>query len=163
MKVFAIYKNENTNEFNAVKKGFSWPGFFFGWIWAFVKGLAGIGALLLLWVIISNIIVYSGQDESASIIISIIGLVIAIIVGSKGNSWREKKLIEKGFKYIDDITSNSPDVAISLFIQKQEQSTPTKASTDDVVIKLEKLSKLKEKGILTEEEFLTQKKKILDV
>lgn len=38
----------------------------------------------------------------------------------------------------------------------------TKAASDDIVSILEKLARLKEKGVLTEEEFETQKRKLLD-
>jgi hypothetical protein len=41
------------------------------------------------------------------------------------------------------------------------QSGESKSGGDDVVSKLEKLAALKEKGILTDEEFSTQKAKIL--
>ena len=40
-------------------------------------------------------------------------------------------------------------------------SAPKEVDTDDVISKLERLAKLKEQGILTEEEFLVQKAKIL--
>jgi len=48
---------------------------------------------------------------------------------------------------------------------KEHASAPTPhtaVSSDDVISKLEKLANLKERGILSEEEFLEQKKKILN-
>ena len=35
MEKYAVY--DRRGELEAVKRGWSWPGFFFSWIWAFVK------------------------------------------------------------------------------------------------------------------------------
>ena len=51
MKTFKIYEHPAGNR-EAVKQGWSWPGFFFGPIWAFVKKMWGLGGVLLLVVII---------------------------------------------------------------------------------------------------------------
>lgn len=40
---------------------------------------------------------------------------------------------------------------------------PSDSETDDTLTKLERLAKLKQEGVLTEEEFVAQKRKILDV
>lgn len=45
---------------------------------------------------------------------------------------------------------------------KNEESRLSKSLTDDKLARLEKLANLKEQGILTEDEFLEEKKKILD-
>ena len=45
---------------------------------------------------------------------------------------------------------------------KKTESSVNTSSEDDVVSKLERLAALKEKGILTDEEFLEQKTKILN-
>ena len=45
--------------------------------------------------------------------------------------------------------------------ESQNASAPLSQSSDDVVSKLERLAALKEKGILTDEEFAEQKAKIL--
>ena len=38
MKAFAVYQHP-THGFEAVKRGFSWPAFFFGVIWMLIKKL----------------------------------------------------------------------------------------------------------------------------
>jgi len=45
--------------------------------------------------------------------------------------------------------------------QESKSITPSSQECDDVISKLERLAKLKEKGILTDDEFLQQKAKIL--
>jgi hypothetical protein len=45
MKTFKVFRHP-TLGFQAVKEGFSWPGFFFGPIWAFAKKLWGYAFLI---------------------------------------------------------------------------------------------------------------------
>ncbi|MEM0111894.1 MAG: DUF2628 domain-containing protein, partial [Candidatus Parvarchaeota archaeon] len=47
MKTYNIYKHP-LGDIKAVKVGWSWPAFFFTWIWAFVKGLYVVGVILLI-------------------------------------------------------------------------------------------------------------------
>ena len=47
--------------------------------------------------------------------------------------------------------------------KKPEPSAPAQAATLDVASQLEKLAGLKEKGLLTQEEFDSQKKKLLEM
>ena len=54
------------------------------------------------------------------IIVAFVGFVIQIIVGSKGNGWREGKLLQRELKFIEEIPSNSPNDAIAQFYQKNK-------------------------------------------
>jgi len=42
MNQYNIYTNPQ-REMEAVKQGWSWPAFFYGCIWAFIKGMWGLG------------------------------------------------------------------------------------------------------------------------
>ena len=42
MKQYKVYKHPSGST-EAVKQGWSWPGFFFGFIWAMVKKMWGLG------------------------------------------------------------------------------------------------------------------------
>jgi hypothetical protein len=53
------------------------------------------------------------------------------------------------------------DAAQDEFDEEQEQTPPAGGISDDVIDQLTKLADLKEKGILTEEEFEAQKQKLL--
>src|SRR5690349_18286742 len=92
---FDIFKN-SAGQFQAVKHGFSWPGFFFHWIWALVSRLWLIGiiflvldlALTLLWLELSSRIVF----------VVVLGrLAIHTTVGLKGNSWKAHALENRGY------------------------------------------------------------------
>lgn len=65
-------------------------------------------------------------------------------------TWNQSQMPTKVFQYIGNFLN-------------QRQQAPAKASTseDDLISKLERLSALRDKGILTDEEFQAQKAKIL--
>ena len=42
MNHYKIYENQQRMQ-EVVKIGFSWPGFFFSWLWCFIKGLVSLG------------------------------------------------------------------------------------------------------------------------
>jgi len=46
VKTFRIFNNPTTGEWDAVKKGFSWPALLFGFFWAFTRDLWWYGAAL---------------------------------------------------------------------------------------------------------------------
>ncbi|MCY4487204.1 MAG: DUF2628 domain-containing protein [Deltaproteobacteria bacterium] len=48
MKKFSILRHA-TSGYEVVKNGWSWPAFFFTWIWAFVKKLWLIGVIVFLF------------------------------------------------------------------------------------------------------------------
>ena len=62
-----------------------------------------------------------------------------------------KKMYDQEFEKGKDYASN---------LEKEKKAAPS--SSDDIIARLEKLAQLKEKGILTDEEFETQKQKLLE-
>jgi len=71
-----------------VKQGWSWPGFFFTWIWALIKSLWSVGLIAF------GVQLLVSYDPALS---SIVGLVVMIVFGANGNDWREKDLVSKGY------------------------------------------------------------------
>jgi hypothetical protein len=113
LKTISIYQHAQKG-FRAVKTGFSWPGFFFMWIWAFTRGLIGTGALLfLIW--LASLGLYMLAVMSAfdfmGIVYFFVWLVNAVIVGLCGNSWQANSLIKKGYKHVDTVHASSPRAA----------------------------------------------------
>jgi hypothetical protein len=121
MKTYRIFVNpQGTSE--AVKKGWSWPGFFFNIIWALVKKMWVLGGVLLfvsigLGFIEGTIEVSYGKEAASGInaLASILNLVVAVIFGVYGNKWREKNLQSRGYKYQDTIAAQNPEAAIALW------------------------------------------------
>lgn len=120
MKEFKIYQHP-TGKQEAVKQGWSWPGFFFGPIWALVKKLWGLGAVLLVIVLLLSAV---PVETEVGMLTTLIMLVIYIVCGVNGNSWREKNLRSRGYEHLDTVSAANPDGAIAVFLKgRQENST----------------------------------------
>jgi hypothetical protein len=128
MKTYEIYTSP-IGGIEAVKKGWSWPGFFFSWIWAFVKKLHGLGAGILIVGLILHI-----ASPPLGLVFDII---IGIWLGSSGNDMRAANLKKRGFKFADFISAQSPEGAMASFIQEkksQKQEAATEAHTDNAPV-----------------------------
>lgn len=113
MKEFKIYQHP-TGKQKAVKQGWSWPGFFFGPIWALVKKMWGIGAGLLVAIIILSI--FPAESELGALA-SLIMLVLYIVCGVNGNKWRESNLVSRGYDHVNTISASNPEGAIALHMK----------------------------------------------
>jgi hypothetical protein len=113
MQNYNIYKN-SVGIYEAVKGGWSWPGFFFTWIWCFVKKINSIGVGLLIYYMITWFIPIGEMD----ILLFFISLGINIWLGSSGNKMRKTNLIKRGFQFQGSVISSNPDAAISEFANK---------------------------------------------
>lgn len=189
MKTFDVYESkEGTLE--AVKKGWSWPGFFFTWIWCFVKGLGGTG-LTILFIIFFDIWIYDSYSVNHSrsgwspeppsspplafVIVSyLLPLLVAFWLGFKGNRKRKNKLLEYGYKLKKTVKATNPENAIAFALNKKIDNALNKkndnshpksktSSTMSDLDQLERLFDMKKKGIITDEEFEKKKKQILNL
>lgn len=130
MKTYKIYSSPQGQN-DAVKQGWSWPGFFFSIIWALIKKMWVLGFSLLVLFLVLGFIegaieVSSGEDAALGMaaITGFLNLIIAIIFGINGNKWREKKLISRGFDYKDTVNANNPEAAVALWM-KDSNSNPS--------------------------------------
>lgn len=167
---------QKTGEYELVKRGVSWPGLFFMWIWAATKQMWGIVLLYFAIVVCSEWILDSMYDYDApSWNHVLLFLIVACIFGAMGNSWWRSKLLRTGYSLTTTIeASNRADALIrySEWRKKSEEGLRHNEATVkedgeeslnlDALGKLNKLGELKNKGILTDEEFQREKKKILD-
>ena len=123
-KTYKIFSSPlGSNE--AVKQGWSWPGFFFNLLWAFVKKMWVLGSSFLAFFIILGVIeggieASSGVEAAAgmSAISSIISLVVSVIFGASGNQWREKNLLSRGFEYKDTVNAENPEAGLALWVKE---------------------------------------------
>ena len=122
MKQFNIFEHPSKG-LDAVKVGFSWPAFFLGIIWLVFKGMwkyAGIFFVIyLIMTFIQNSISSSdlepGLEATYVLMVRITHLFILIILGFKGNFWRESTLREKGYIFITTVHADSPARALEKF------------------------------------------------
>jgi hypothetical protein len=115
LKEYAVYEKARLRK--VVKIGFSWPAFFFNWIWAFVKQLWLIGIIYLAILVIAatSIIVFIAERKpEIDIIMGVIELIGSLIFGFSGNSWIESSLNNQGFRFVGKVTAKSVDQAHNL-------------------------------------------------
>ena len=98
----------------AVKQGWSWPGFFFGPIWALVKKMWGLGAGLLVAVIV---LAMFPVESSLGLLATLISLGIYVACGINGNRWREKHLSSRGYDHVDTVSAPNPERAVALYLK----------------------------------------------
>jgi hypothetical protein len=124
MKKYNIFKHENYY-LEAVKKGWSWPAFFFVPIWAMLKKMWGlgvgvfIGELLLYVIVVLDAVI--NRRPGGEGLLRIAGIIIMVIFGGNGNSWREKNLVSRGFEQVDTVTAESPEHALALYLKNANQ------------------------------------------
>jgi hypothetical protein len=119
MKTFNIYQHP-TLGIEAVKQGFSWPGFLFGAIWMLVKKLWMLAALwfaLGVALELVDMVAKSSTDEGAALLVQgllLVGyLALMLVPGFKGNAWREAGLRRRGFVLKQTVQAETPDAALA--------------------------------------------------
>jgi hypothetical protein len=101
MSQYRVWKHPDTKVTETVKQGWSWPAFLFAVPWAFVKrmNLLAIFTLLGVMVIVYAIISIDAiriEDEDGALS-GVLSLLLGLIFGANGNSWRERHLRKRGF------------------------------------------------------------------
>lgn len=111
---FKVYKHKELG-YEAIKQGFSWPGFFFTWIWALVKKLWVHGLVLFVIVPALNTVGFTLlEGNSLGIILGLIFIFLpSFIVGMKGNYWREESMSQRGYEFIASVEANTADGALA--------------------------------------------------
>jgi hypothetical protein len=125
MKTFDVYKHP-TLGYAAVKRGFSWPGFFLGGIWALSKRMwVGGSILVVVWAILVG--AQSDADTSGDIgtkfILGLIQLALAVAVGMLGNRRSADSLTRRGYEHLGTVEGQEPDWAIATFVKKSDVIT----------------------------------------
>lgn len=120
MKQYKIFRHP-AGPSEAVKQGWSWPGFFFAAIWALCKkmwalGLGTFGAFFVAGVILGATM-GSNSDGAIDGIINLLAFVACIVYGANGNAWREQNLASRGFELVDTVTASNPEGAIALHLK----------------------------------------------
>src|SRR5262245_13880924 len=99
----------------AVKVGFSWPAFFFSFLWMADKGL---WKLAVLWFGIYTAVavmalVSSSPDPLRTVAFAvIIDLALAALAGANGNRWWEHELLDRRYKHVATVSAKNPEAAI---------------------------------------------------
>jgi len=112
---FAVYSHPVLG-YEAIKNGFSWPAFFFTWIWAFIKKLWGHGVVFIVVLFVLLIIESAFQQAGSSggvLIMLILQLGLFLLFGINGNKWRAEAMERRGFSLVTQSMAATPEAAIA--------------------------------------------------
>ena len=119
MKTFNVYRHP-IQGLEAVKVGFSWPASSVGPIWMLVKKLWGLfGLWLAMYIALSLVEGVTDKSEPGGaqalvyLLLATGYSALTLIPGFKGNKWREKNLVRRGFEMLGTVQAETPDAAIS--------------------------------------------------
>ena len=116
MRTFDVYSHPTFGT-EAVKQGFSWPAFFFGWIWALTKDLsfpvAGILAGSIFFVALQ--MWFEQTHPLLSLGFGICGIAFQVWVGRNGNEWRRTNLSKNSYIYIASGPAKSAKTALAAY------------------------------------------------
>lgn len=97
-----------------VKEGFSWPGFFFGVVWALWHRLwIEAAALLALFIAAGVAFDAAGIGEPFD---STVMFAIALLIGFNGNDWRRQSLRRRGYQEAGVVVGPDADTALRRFL-----------------------------------------------
>lgn len=118
MRTFDLYQGrEHGGHLEAVKRGFSWPAFFFGWAWAIVKGMPALGAVLL--VIDLGFAWVEASLTGPTWLVEWLGLAYlakTLAVAALANGWLRRRLVAQGSRALDSIEAHSARGAIATWM-----------------------------------------------
>jgi hypothetical protein len=109
MRRFDVYVHPFAGA-EAVKSGWSWPGFFFTWVWAAVKGLWPQAVVFFLAT--GSLALFDTSVEANAVMAGLLGLAVCLVFGSTGNSWRARNLLARGYRHVGGWPALSPEVAV---------------------------------------------------
>ena len=132
MKTFEVYGHP-AHGYEAVKNGFSWPAFFFTWIWAFSKGLVIHGfATIGVWVVLFVLEKYfeEQRDPGGQMFMLLLQFGLCWLLGQSGNPWRVNRLKKRGFQHLKTLGAETPHAAIAAVKSSAESDQKDPATTD---------------------------------
>jgi hypothetical protein len=122
MKQYKVFEYP-TGKLEAVKQGWSWPGFFFNMMWAFWKNIWALGGILFAVYFTLGCfgVVSEGNTETViKVIIFFAYLIFSILLGGIGNFRREKNLQGRGYTFRATTIAANPEGATALYIKKNQ-------------------------------------------
>ena len=119
MKTFNVYRHPIQGP-ETVKVGFSWPAASVGPIWMLAKQLWGLSGLWVAMYFALSLVetvaekFEPGGSQTLVYLLLVAGyFVLGLVPGFKGNTWREKNLLRRGFGMLDTVQAETPEAAIS--------------------------------------------------
>jgi len=111
MKTFKVLRH-TVFGYQAVKVGFSWPGFLFSVIWLLMKKLWWNAAIVISSVVILTFIELSFDNAHTSFMVFLVEIGVYVLVGVNGNEWYSARLQADGYELKDTLEAKTPHEAI---------------------------------------------------
>jgi hypothetical protein len=118
----------------AIREGYSWPGFLLTWVWAFDKHLwkTGLGLLVLQLAMVG--LIYAGLAANASLWVIgavLVELLSRAFVGLSGSYWRENSMDRRGFVFEASVPAATPKEAIERALHSLAATPALARQADD--------------------------------
>lgn len=97
----------NGDEIENVKQGWSWPAFFLSGLWALHKGLwlHAVAFFVACYAAFYVAVSFGEQAPLLWTLPQILPIVLWLVFGALGNKWRERRLLRRGFRPIDELSA----------------------------------------------------------
>ncbi len=118
MAIYTIYKHDEAGLVQAVKLGFCWPALFFDMIWAAVKQLWLVVALMVLGLlaVFSVFDMIAGPEAKPDMnTFTFWRIALAVFFGAYGNDWVRHDLERQGYQVMSEVEANTPQDALERF------------------------------------------------
>ena len=128
METYILFRGQDGTVV-AVKKGFSWPAFFFGPFWAFSKGLTGVGIGLLGLGVMFAAIKHSltvNSPVGLCLVAWVAPLILPVIVGFEANGFWRRRLEQKGFQPTGEFRAWASDLSAAIDSFQESQAPAEK-------------------------------------
>lgn len=111
MNTYDIYQHPLRGKV-AVKRGFSWPGFFLTFGWALWKRMWLVGGVLFLIAASLGYVRYE-LGRAQPILNAVLNWLFALVVGIKGNTWLAGELEGEGYRFLGIVPARTPAEALA--------------------------------------------------
>ncbi len=131
MKCFSVYLPQDTNLEKAVfiRDGFSFSAFLFHIFWTLYNKLYFASLLILLSVVSTELLVYSGYLTNQTAIL-IQSTIIPMLCGFNGSYWLEKSLLRRKFEFCGSLIASSLlEAKMKKFSEYEEYSEENKVES----------------------------------
>ena len=119
MRQYKIFEHPN-GKIEAVKQGWSWPAFFFGWVWALVKKMWSVAGAVIAGGILAGCLLEGVFEVSTSTVEALqflLSFALGVVFGAAGNQWCQNNLQAHGYEYKETVSAANPDKATSLYLK----------------------------------------------
>ena len=122
MNRFNVYANRQ-GTYEAVKRGWSWPAFFFVFLWALVNRLWAKCFFAVAWIVLFVVFVLPAAEnrEQARVLTNIGGCVMGIVFEANGNKWRETSIKWRRFHFKNTVRAEDEEAACWIVRRRIEE------------------------------------------